>query len=167
MTSIVAIRCRDGAQGEVWRLVTGHLTHMSWSHLALNSAGLLLVWYLVAGSYKNRDWILIIGVTLAVIDVSFWFQKPELYWYVGMSGLLHGLLAAGLVTRLRNVDAETAILLFLLVAKISWEQYAGPVPGSEATSGGPVIVDAHLYGALGGVLGALTVRIRVGQRAAI
>ena len=154
-------------QGEAWRFVSGHFAHLGWSHLALNSAGLVLVWYLIGGAYTLRTWLLIVGVTLATMDLGFWFLNPELYWYVGMSGLLHGLLAAGVVTRLRNIDAETVILLLLLIAKISWEQFSGPVPGSESTSGGPVVVDAHLYGALGGILGALLVRIRVGAPASI
>ena len=154
-------------QGEAWRLVSGHFAHLGWSHLALNSAGLVLVWYLIGGAYTLRTWLLIVGVTLATMDLGFWFLNPELYWYVGMSGLLHGLLAAGVVTRLRNIDAETVILLLLLIAKISWEQFSGPVPGSESTSGGPVVVDAHLYGALGGILGALLVRNRVGAPASI
>ena len=148
-------------QGEAWRFVSGHMTHLGWSHLALNSAGLLLVWYLVGGTFANRSWLLIIGITLATIDIAFWFRNPQLYWYVGMSGLLHGILAAGIVAQLRKLDPETVILLLLLSAKIAWEQWNGPVPGSESTSGGPVIVDAHLYGALGGVVGALLVRIRV------
>jgi len=148
-------------QGEAWRFISGHMTHLGWSHLALNGAGLLLVWYLVGGTFTNHAWLVIIGVTLATIDIAFWFRNPELYWYVGMSGLLHGLLAAGIVAQLRKLNAETVILLLLLSAKIAWEQWNGPVPGSESTSGGPVIVDAHLYGALGGVLGALLARIRV------
>ena len=154
-------------QGEVWRLVSGHLTHLAWSHLALNGAGLLLVWYLVGGRYTLRSWLLIIGIALATIEMAFWFNNPELYWYVGMSGLLNGLLAAGIVACLPRIDLETGILLLLLTAKIGWEQYAGPLPGSASTSGGPVVVDAHLYGALGGVLGALLARIRVGGQAAI
>jgi rhomboid family GlyGly-CTERM serine protease len=148
-------------QGEAWRLISGHFAHLGWSHLALNSAGLLLVWFLIGGAYTLRTWVLIVGVTMATMDIGFWFLNPELYWYVGMSGLLHGLLAAGIVTRLRSIDAETAILLLLLIAKIAWEQFSGPVPGSESTSGGPVVVDAHLYGALGGILGALLAGIRV------
>jgi membrane associated rhomboid family serine protease len=84
-----------------------------------------------------------------------------------MSGLLHGLLAAGIVPRLRQLQAETAMLLTLLVAKIAWEQLSGPLPGSESTSGGPVVVAAHLYGAIGGVLGAGLVSIRVRPRASI
>jgi rhomboid family GlyGly-CTERM serine protease len=154
-------------QGEAWRFISGHFAHLGWSHLALNSAGLLLVWFLIGGAYTLRTWVLIVFATLATMDIGFWFLKPELYWYVGMSGLLHGLLAAGIVTRLRKIDAETAILLLLLVAKISWEQFSGPVPGSESTSGGPVVVDAHLYGAVGGILGAMLARIRVEPPASI
>jgi len=154
-------------QGEAWRFISGHFAHLGWSHLALNSAGLLLVWFLIGGAYTLRSWVLIVGVTLATMDICFWFLNPELYWYVGMSGLLHGLLAAGIVARLSNIDAETAILLLLLIAKITWEQFSGPVPGSESTSGGAVVVDAHLYGALGGILGALLARIRVEPPASI
>ena len=154
-------------QGETWRLISGHFAHLGWSHLALNSVGMLLVWFLIGSSYTHRSWALIVGITLVTMDAGFWFLNPELYWYVGMSGLLHGLLAAGIVARWKNFDAETAILLLLLVAKISWEQFSGPVPGSESTSGGPVVVDAHLYGALGGVLGAVLARIRVKSPAPI
>lgn len=155
------------ARGEGWRLLSGHFTHLGWSHFALNSAGLLLIWYLVGRAYALRSWLLIILVTLATIDMGFWFLNPELYWYVGLSGLLHGLLVAGIATRFQPPNAETIILALFLVAKLGWEQFGGPVPGSEITSGGPVVVDAHLYGALGGVLGALLIRIRVRPPASI
>ena len=82
-------------------------------------------------------------------------------WYVGLSGLLHGLLAAGITTKLRQPDGETLLLAGLLIGKLVWEQFGGPLPGSEVTSGGPVVVNAHLYGALGGCLGALLARVRV------
>ena len=152
-------------QGEAWRFLTGHFTHLSWPHFALNSAGLLLIWFLIGQSYAFLSWIQIILITVATIDAAFWLLNPELYWYVGMSGLLHGLLVAGIIARLRTLDVETGILMLLLVAKIGYEQFNGPVPGSVATSGGPVVVDAHLYGALGGALSALLARIR-GERPA-
>lgn len=154
-------------QGEAWRFLTGHFTHLSWSHLALNSAGLLLIWFLTGRSYAFLGWLQITLITVATIDTAFWFLNPELYWYVGMSGLLHGLLVAGIMTRLRTLDVETGVLLLLLVAKIGYEQFNGPLPGSEGTSGGPVVVDAHLYGALGGILGALLARIRASAPSSI
>ena len=149
------------ATGELWRLLSGHLTHLGWSHFALNSAGMILVWYLVGTAYSPLRWLLISAVAIATIDICFWFLNPELTWYVGLSGLLHALLVAGILARLSDNNAETVILAALIIAKLAWEQFNGPLPGSEASSGGPVIVDAHLYGAAGGLLGWLLTRIRV------
>lgn len=148
--------------GEAWRLVTGHLMHLGWPHFALNAAGLALVWTLVGNAYRPAGWILIILASIAAIDLGLWTFNPELQWYVGLSGALHGVLAAGLVMSWRQPRNETTILALLLLCKLAWEQFSGPLPGSEGSSGGPVIVDAHLYGAIGGMLaGLLSWQIRV------
>ncbi|MCP5092360.1 MAG: rhombosortase [Gammaproteobacteria bacterium] len=153
--------------GEVWRLVTGHLVHLGWPHFALNAVGLLLVWYLVGNAYNWREWLLVSMLAIVTMDIGFWVFEPGLAWYVGLSGLLHGMLAAGLVAKLRHPDKETLALAILLLGKLVWEQVSGPLPGSESTSGGSVIVDSHLYGALGGVLAAILLRIRVRPTAPI
>ena len=87
--------------------------------------------------------------------------------YVGLSGLLHGLLAAGVVAGLGPRRREPQILAVILAAKIAYEQLAGPLPGSESTTGGTVIVAAHAYGAIAGALCAGILRIRVRDRAPI
>jgi len=153
--------------GELWRLASGHFVHLGGPHLALNAAGLALVWFLVGQVFDGRQWLLVLGVSLMTMDLGLWFLNPGLEWYVGLSGLLHGFLAAGLVERLRRPDRETLVLAALVLGKLVWEQLSGPMPGSESTAGGPVVVDAHLYGALGGVLAALVLRIRVRGAAAI
>ena len=147
---------RDAIRGgEVWRLVTGHLAHLGWPHFALNAAGLVLVWTLVGEAFKPAGWILIFLISIAAIDLGLWLFNPALQWYVGLSGALHGVLAAGLVMSFRQPRIETTILAILLLCKLAWEQFSGPLPGSEGSSGGPVIVDAHLYGAIGGMLAGL------------
>jgi rhomboid family GlyGly-CTERM serine protease len=150
------------AHGEVWRLATGHLVHLGVSHLLLNLAGLLLVWFLVAACLTGLQWVLVLGIVIAGIDAGFWLLEPQLSWYVGLSGVLHGLLAAGIVAGLPKGGAETRILAVLIVAKLVYEQIVGPLPGSEATAGGNVIVAAHLYGAVTGVLtgGAILISVR-------
>jgi membrane associated rhomboid family serine protease len=40
----------------------------------------------------------------------------------------------------------------LVCGKLLWEQAVGPLPGSAEVAGGKVIVDAHLYGAIGGLV---------------
>ena len=155
------------ASGQLWRLVTGHFVHLGWTHLLLNLGGLALVFWLVGQAFRWRQWLYITGISVAAIDAGFWFLYPELAWYVGLSGLLHGLLAAGLLRGLLSQDRESLILAAFIVAKLAWEQIGGPLPGSEATSGGTVIVDAHLYGAVGGLIAAASMWRRVGSASSI
>jgi len=84
-----------------------------------------------------------------------------LQWYVGLSGLLHGMLAAGILASLPERRAEASILGVVVAGKLVFEQLVGPLPGSESTSGGAVIVDAHLFGVIGGMLvAAMLIRVR-------
>ena len=149
------------ASGEAWRLVTGHFVHLGISHTILNLAGLVLVWLLAGRAFHWRQWLWIMTGSMAAIDLGLWFGAPTLEWYVGLSGLLHGMLAAGAVAGLAERSAEALILAVVVAGKVAYEQFAGPLPGSEATSGGAVIVDAHLYGVIGGtVVAAALNRVR-------
>jgi rhomboid family GlyGly-CTERM serine protease len=154
------------AAGEAWRLLTGHLVHLGVTHALLNLVGLALVWFLVGRTFSSRQWLWVIAGSVAAIDVGLWFGNPSLEWYVGLSGLLHGMLSAGIVAGLVARSREAAVLAVVVAGKLAWEQFAGPLPGSEATSGGAVIVDAHLYGVVGATLVAVTM-IRVRGRAPI
>ncbi|MGI9247786.1 MAG: rhombosortase [Woeseiaceae bacterium] len=149
------------SSGELWRLVSGHFVHLGWPHFALNAAGLALVWYLVGDAFDRRRWLVISAICILTMDLGLWIFDPELQWYVGLSGLLHGILAAGLIAHLNKPDYGTIALAVLLLAKLAWEQLSGPLPGSEGTAGGVVVVDSHLFGTLGGVLAAIMLRIRV------
>lgn len=153
--------------GEFWRLATGHFVHLGWPHLILNLAGLSLVWYIVGAAFRVRQWLIVIAVTVIGMDIGFWFLEPQLISYVGLSGLLHGLLAAGIVGEFRSGRMEIRVLGALVIAKLVYEQLFGPLPGSEATSGGAVIVASHAYGAVCGAITAAILLIRVRARASI
>lgn len=150
---------RDGlARGEYWRLLTGHLVHGSPQHLLLNGAGLALIAALFPRDYSLAQWLIIVFVSIAAMDVGFvWFQ-PQLQWYVGFSGVLHGALAAGAVAWWRHeTKALATILTVIFIAKLAWEQRYGPLPLSGDMR---VIVEAHLYGAIGGALAGLALWLR-------
>jgi rhomboid family GlyGly-CTERM serine protease len=148
--------------GELHRLVTGHLAHLGWSHFLLNAAGLGLVWLLVGGAFSLLEWLVVAALCVAAIDAGLWILLPTLDWYVGLSGLLHGLLAAGAAGGLRRRPTESLIILFVVALKLAYETLGGPMPGAEGLSGGPVVTEAHLYGAVAGaVAGAL---LSVGNR---
>jgi rhomboid family GlyGly-CTERM serine protease len=141
--------------GEYWRLVTGHLVHGSVMHMALNLAGLGLIAALLPKHYSIRDWLFVLGLSLAAIDVGFVWNEPQLEWYVGLSGLLHGALAAGALAWWRYESRGLALAFTaILIGKLGWEQSQGALPFSGDMR---VIVDAHLYGACGGLLAGVLI----------
>lgn len=155
------------ASGDLYRLVSGHFVHLGMSHLALNLVGLLLIWYLLGPVYTLLQWLLVILLSIVVMDAGFWWLLPELHWYVGLSGLLHGLLIAGVVGASRHRPLESALIAAVVGLKLLYEGFFGPLPGSEGTAGGNVVTEAHLYGAIGGLAAGIALRIRVRSPAAI
>lgn len=141
-------------QGEWWRLLTGHLVHLSWNHVLMNVAGLILIWILFGRYFSTRFWIIVATINALGISAALLIFNPEVSWYVGLSGVLHGLFVIGLLENIRKGYRLEILLLIGFIAKLAWEQSAGPTPGSEAMAGGHVLVDAHLYGA---IVGALTI----------
>jgi len=87
------------------------------------------------------------------------FDK-NLSWYVGLSGVLHAIFAVTICRifllyiskRQKKIQWEDLLLMIFLVAKLIYEQVIGPVPLTESGSGGPVVVNAHLYGAIMGCI---------------
>jgi len=142
--------------GEAWRLVTGHLVHADVFHLGWNVLGVLIVAFLFARDFSWRQWLVILLASTATTDLGFLLLEPQLEWYVGFSGVLHGLMAAGLVAWLRTSrDAITWIVTGLFAAKLAWEHFAGPLPFTAASLAVPVVHEAHTYGAIGGALAGL------------
>ena len=148
------------AGGEIYRLASGHLVHLDWRHLLLNLAGLALVWALVGDRFRGRAWLAIAAISAATIDVAFWWLVPELRWYVGLSGVLHGLLVAGAIGLYRERRIESVILLVVVAVKLGYEALFGPMPGSSSALNGNVITEAHLFGAVGGAIAAAALQAR-------
>jgi rhomboid family GlyGly-CTERM serine protease len=147
---------RDGLHaGQWWRLLTGHVIHLGYEHAVLDIAGLVLMWALFARDYSPRQWLLIVGLSAIGVDAGLWLLSSTTQWYVGSSGVLHGVLAAGACAHLRRREPDGWILVLFLVGKLIYEQARGALP---LTAGGAVIVDAHLYGAVGGAWAVLLLR---------
>jgi hypothetical protein len=66
--------------------------------------------------------------------------------------VLHGALAAGAAALYRRSDGLGAGLLLLLIAKLVYEQHNG---ASVFAGDLPLVPDAHLFGVIGGLLGAV------------
>ena len=141
------------AAGQWWRLVTGHWVHLDARHALLNCLGLALMWALFARDYSRRQWVVIVLASMATIDAGLWLGDSTVLWYVGSSGVLHAVMAAGTLAHLRQRQPDGYLLAAFLAGKLLWEHLVGPLPFSGTAD---VVVDAHLFGVLGG-LGGLAV----------
>lgn len=142
-------------QGEWVRLISGNLVHLGWSHLFMNMLGLLMVYLLVWPVMGAGLWSACILLSSLGVCLGLWWWTPSIHWYVGFSGTLHGLLLAGGLLLWRSDRLYSAILVFVVSGKLVWEQVFGALPGTAEAAGGPVVVDAHLYGGIAGVIFAL------------
>jgi len=88
-------------------------------------------------------------------------ESPSIYShfpYRAQGGLQHvGVMTAGTIAHLRRRDLDGWILATFIVGKIAYEQSAGALPLAGTVN---TIVDAHLYGAVGGVVLALLLNSR-------
>jgi rhomboid family GlyGly-CTERM serine protease len=148
-------------QGQLWRLLTAHFVHLGWGHVGLNLAGLGLTAWLLQDVLSRMDWLATVAISIVVIDTGLYLLEPQIEWYVGLSGVLHALLAVGAIRLWRVSKALGSVLFAGLVCKLLWEQLAGPSEWSELASGGPVVVAAHAFGFVGGMIYALlTAQVR-------
>ena len=148
---------RIGLQaGEYWRLLSAHFVHLDGHHLALNLAGLALLWGAFARDYRPRQWLMVALLSIAAIDAGLWFISTQVLWYVGLSGVLHGVWAAGAWACCVRRERAGVLFVAALVAKLAYEHIVGPNPLDQ---GLPVVSIAHIYGAAGGTVAALVLAL--------
>jgi len=144
------------AAGGWWRLLTAHIVHLDVHHLVLNELGLVLMWSLFAHDYDAVEWCAIVLAGALAISSGLWWLSPRVSWYVGASGVLHSVMAAGAAKHLVERSWDRWILIVGLCAKLAWEQW-------HESAAVLIVVDAHLYGALCGfaVGAALSLRTAI------
>jgi rhomboid family GlyGly-CTERM serine protease len=163
--------------GEAWRVITAHLVHLNTPHLLFNLLGLWLLCELLWHEMPLLHGLGLLGSTAIGISALLWWRHPELAWYAGLSGALHGLWAgcalAGLWPAFFILKRQSAMYgssrwsrlkmhwplsrciclagLLLLAAKLAIEYRYGASPRAIQAIGSAVVTIAHLYGAMIGV----------------
>ncbi|MCD9007330.1 rhombosortase [Luteimonas sp. XNQY3] len=136
--------------GQLWRLWSGHWVHLDLRHAAVNLLALALI------AARMRQLRPLLSASLLMMPLSavlLLLAVPDLQWYAGLSGLLHGWAAWLLLRQGGRVALAGAALL---AGKLLWEQLAPAA--DDATF--QVIHAAHLAGALVGVALALPGALR-------
>jgi rhomboid family GlyGly-CTERM serine protease len=145
---------------EPWRLLTGHLVHVNWTHALVNAGAWLVLAWLFAPQLDTRRQLSSLALGAAFISLALAGWHPSIEWYRGASGALHALFFAGasaaVGASLRARSARSALAPLALLAA-GWIKVALEQPGGSATPyaewlAATTVPQAHLAGALAGTL---------------
>lgn len=138
------------AQGEWWRLLSGHWVHSDTAHAAWDIAALLIIGAIFESRLRWRLPVILIFVTVGV-DTWLWWGDPDLRYYCGLSGILNGLLIVGLVYLWRDTRHPVALLTGIAaVLKIALEITSGQSLITQTAW--PSVPSAHAAGILSGLV---------------
>ncbi|MDH3348265.1 MAG: rhombosortase [Desulfobulbaceae bacterium] len=150
-------------RGEVWRILTGHLTHWNTEHLIWNVA-VFCGLGILSELYDRKGYLLCLALSSLIIPLSLWWLEPSLSSYRGLSGVASGLfLFVAVRILMDNINnkqwlsvAAAVIFTTGFLGKIIYETITGATV--FASTGGlyePVPL-VHFIGGLAGLVVALT-----------
>jgi len=141
---------------EWWRLLTGQLVHLRWSHLGYNLLGLGVIGLLFSGHISRQPFYFVVLFCMFGSNLGMWLFDPDIHNYVGFSGALYGLFAWGATLDVLQKQRFGVILLAVALTKTTYDYVAGQtlLSLSDATA---VAYSAHFYGVLTGISVAVVV----------
>jgi rhomboid family GlyGly-CTERM serine protease len=134
------------AEGQWWRIVTGNFTHTNFVHLGMNLAALWLIVYI----FKPTARALLAQLFVIGLIIGIGLFQTDIYRYVGLSGILHGLFAYGALHEALAGRRTSWLLVLGVSGKVIWEQSFGASPMTVTLIDAPVAIQAHLIGLLAG-----------------
>lgn len=148
------------AGGQVWRLVTCHLTHWTAEHLLWDLAAFALL--LIASlRVSSRQTMVVLAVSALTIPAGVWLMLPDMMQYRGLSGVDSALflflaIHTAKTLRARPERKELIVVYGLMVAfalKTAFELTTGETVFVSSMGENVVGVPlAHMIGALAGCL---------------
>jgi rhomboid family GlyGly-CTERM serine protease len=140
-------------EGQVWRLFSAHFVHLSATHMFGNAMGIVLLAY-IAGRYLNNSvGLLLLTWCVLVVGLGLYWYADYLQRYVGLSGVLHGLLLVAPFVSKFYSRRIAGCFLVVIVAKVIWEQSTFyDDMAMVGIIGGRVETNAHLLGTIAGLV---------------
>ena len=138
-----------------WRIFTTHLVHLNSTHLAANCIALLAIAIIFRDHVKGRlliNVMLISALAATLVPVLL----AQDYAFIGLSGVLHGIVVyGGLLIMRTQRQIGVAILLVVIVKLVIDLMLAGT---ENVWLGAEVAYLCHVGGAIGGALAVPSLR---------
>ena len=150
------------ASGEVWRFVTGHLTHWNAEHCFWDLAVFAVLGF-ICERRDRRAFAGCVGGSIVLISMYQLFLQADLQTYRGLSGIDSGLFALLAVFLIRDsiqTGDKTMITLILTAllafgAKNGWEFTTGATVFVKSAGAFIPVPMAHFLGAVAGFAAGL------------
>lgn len=142
-------------QGEIWRVFSGHFFHTNGFHFLLNAAAVVMLWALHGHFYTIKSYLIVFMVSAIICSIGIHWFSLDIEQYVGLSGVLHGIFIWGAIEDIKAKERTGYLLLLGVILKIAHEQYNGASEDVSDLIGANVAINAHLWGAIGGVIAVI------------
>lgn len=140
------------AGGEGWRIITGNLAHTNLWHLLLNLGGLAILYSLFRDYLGGACLPLLMLLLWLAVGLGIWWWCPQTQWYMGLSGLLHGLFVWGAMQDIRYRRYSGWLMLAGIVIKLGLDFYSAGESPVSALIGARVHIESHFIGSAAGLL---------------
>jgi rhomboid family GlyGly-CTERM serine protease len=139
-------------QFQWWRLLTGNLLHTNANHLLLNLTAVALLWALHGQNFRLAQYTLMFFILCITTTLLIYGFAKQLQWYVGLSGVLHGVFIIGAYFDIKQGMKTGWLLLIGVLIKVGHEQIFGASQDIADLINATVAIDAHLFGTISGLI---------------
>lgn len=146
--------------GELWRIITANFVHFGWAHTLMNIAAFLVCYYAFFSNSRQWQFIGLIILCCVFVGTGILYLNPYYAPYAGLSGAIHGLIAAGVLLNREYPLWIRWVAGLCLTGKVMYEN-SGYFEATDLQKliDAQVAVESHLYGAIGGTTYALIEKI--------
>ena len=143
---------RDLMVSEPWRAITHAVIHLNFNHMLLNVTAIICLYFLFSPVFESPLWLVALAFCSAISATGMYWFSNDVDWCVGLSGGLHGFFIYAVICARAHwlwilaIVAKIIDEQFHLLAQFEWSAL------SSQLINGDVVVDAHLWGALGGLI---------------
>jgi rhomboid family GlyGly-CTERM serine protease len=149
---------RELLTGEFWRSFSYIFVHTNTTHFLLNASALVAMFVLFRPAFRSSVWFMVFILCSVSSSLGLYIFNPSVGWLVGMSGPLHGLLVYTLLRAHAHWSLPLILAFKLAIEQIPTLQSLVGLDYTSELINAEVVVDSHLWGAIGGIIVFLMIR---------